>query len=75
VIGYTMSVETGDDTMILRRADRLGTDDNVRLEDDRLWNIASITGDTSTVTLNLHRTAGDRMTLVLWRDDMVRLAV
>jgi hypothetical protein len=60
--------------MILRRAADLTTDDNLRLEGGMLWNIADLSWNEGRVTLQLTRMVGDKMTLILWPDDMVLLA-
>lgn len=59
--------------MILRRADCLTTDDTVRLEDDRLWNVENVTVG-ERVTVRLSRMAGGQMVLDLLPDDLIRLA-
>lgn len=58
--------------MILRRAEDLSTEDNVRLG-ERPWNIDRIeVGDH--VVIRLRRAVGDEMTLSLLPNDMVLLA-
>jgi len=60
--------------MILRRAENLSTEDNIRL-DGKLWNIASVMVGDDGVTLRLSRTAGEKLDMTLCLDDLLELAI
>ncbi len=60
--------------MILRRAEDLSVEDNIRL-DDMLWNVESVAVGGSSVTVRISRTVGDKRVLDLRPADLVLLAI
>lgn len=62
--------------MILRRVENLTTNDNVRLEDGKLWNVEDkVPIDGGWVEVHLSRTVGDKLVLLLDPDDLILLAI